>query len=75
MIMPTKELFQYFLILLFLLWPVWILLFLSVRYLYQKIGTMLGGAKPKTPAVIKIEEPSDRVEKVVAAIDPQYPKA
>lgn len=44
MTVAAKDLFQYFLIVIILLWPVLVLGFVFLRWLYLKVGPFLGGS-------------------------------
>lgn len=47
MMITTKDLFQYLLIFLVVLWPVWVLGLVFLRWLLQTAGSFLGIFKPE----------------------------
>lgn len=66
MMMTTKNLFQYFLIGLILLWPVWVIGFVFLRWVFLKARSFLGSSKAETAATFqKKEQPSEPVHKLV----------
>jgi len=65
MTLTTEELFQYFLIFLVVLWPLWVLAFVFLRALVLKIGSLFRGKKIERIEVSVIRAPTD-VEKATA---------
>ena len=65
MTLTTEELFQYFLIFLVVLWPLWVLAFVFLRALVLKIGSLFRGKKIERIEVSAIRAPTD-VEKATA---------
>lgn len=66
MMMTTKNLFQYFLIGLILLWPVWAIGFVFLRWVFLKARSFLGSSEAETAATFqKKEQPSEPVDKLV----------
>ena len=65
MTLTTEELFQYFLIFLVVLWPLWVLAFVFLRALVLKIGSLFRGKKIEPIGVFVIRPPTD-VEKATA---------
>jgi hypothetical protein len=67
MVLTTKEIFQYVLIFLVVLWPVWVLAFVFLRLLVLKIGSLFKGrradriARPAIPAVIGLPKPVEKL--------------
>ena len=60
-----KHLFQYFLIVIILLWPALILGFVFLRWLYLKVGSFLGGSKRQRPATSPEKGEPKPVENVI----------
>lgn len=67
MILTTKDLFQYFLIFLVLLWPVWVLGLVFLRWILRKTGRLLGSVKTERPIVSQEKEQSKPVEPIIGA--------
>lgn len=53
MVLTTKELFEYLLIFLVVLWPVWVLAFVFLRLFVLKIGSLVTPRKTTRSAVRK----------------------
>jgi hypothetical protein len=70
-VLTTKEILQYILIFLVVLWPVWVLAFVFLRLLVLKIGSLFKGRKEEDrierPAVPSVIVPPKPVEKLIGA--------
>ena len=63
--MTKTDIFQYSMIFLVVLWPVWVLSFVFLRALVLNIGSILKGRKVERLAVPRIIQPVMPVEKPV----------
>ena len=65
MMITTKDLFQYLLVVLILLWPIWVLGLVFLRGVYLKVGSFLGSPKRERPAASQEKGQPKPVEKMI----------